>query len=316
MADTEQKQTPVPFVPPSQVSPADLMKAFQDEGIVEKPAEPAPVAGKTATEPAAQPPAPAPQKTEELPALLKIAKERDAFRKEVEPLKPYMEALKVLSPTEAQRLAQARQSGDPVAALAALGFTHQQYTQKLLSLPPTPTQEEGKPEETKEAPSAEIDTIKQELAALKAEREQARIQQSRAQVLAQMKSIVKDNPKFDLINKTEDVEGIERVLIQHHQQYGTLPGSTLEESVLLAAEMYEAQLKKEAERWQKVLTGFKESAPVSTTKAPESPPSTGTVQTRTLTNANTTAPAAVRTVPKTREEIIAAIIEGRDEDLA
>jgi hypothetical protein len=34
-----------------------------------------------------------------------------------------------------------------------------------------------------------------------------------------------------------------------------------------------------------------------------------------LTNANTTAPAAVRTVPKTREEIIAAIIEGRDEDL-
>ena len=312
MADTEQKQAPASFVPPSQVSPNDLMKAFQDEGIVEKPAEPAPVAGKTGTEPATIPAPVATQKTEELPALLKIAKERDAFRKEVEPLKPYMEALKVLSPTEAQRLAQARQSGDPVAALAALGFTHQQYTQKLLSLPPTP--EEGQKAEAPE-PTSEIQAIKQELAALKAEREQAQIQQSRAGLLAQMKNIVKDNPKFDLINKTEDVEGIERVLLQYHTQHGTLPGSTMEESVLLAAEMYESHLKKEADRWQKVLTGFKESAPVSATKAPEPPPSAGTVQTRTLTNANTTAPAAVRTVPKTREEIIAAIIEGRDEDL-
>jgi hypothetical protein len=312
VADTEQKQAPASFVPPSQVSPNDLMKAFQDEGIVEKPAEPAPAAGKTGTEPATIPAPVATQKTEELPALLKIAKERDAFRKEVEPLKPYMEALKVLSPTEAQRLAQARQSGDPVAALAALGFTHQQYTQKLLSLPPTP--EEGQKAEAPE-PTSEIQVIKQELAALKAEREQAQIQQSRAGLLAQMKNIVKDNPKFDLINKTEDVEGIERVLLQYHTQHGTLPGSTMEESVLLAAEMYESHLKKEADRWQKVLTGFKESAPVSATKAPEPPPSAGTVQTRTLTNANTTAPAAVRTVPKTREEIIAAIIEGRDEDL-
>lgn len=310
MADTEQKQAPASFVPPSQVSPTELMKAFQDEGIVPKPAEPAPEAKPAeAAPPAAQP---ATQKTEELPALLKIAKERDAFRKEVEPLRPYMDALKVLSPTEAQRLAQARQSGDPVAALAALGFTHQQYTQKLLSLPPTP--EEGQKAEAPE-PTSEIQAIKQELAALKAEREQAHIQQSRSQVLAQMKQIVKDNPKFDLINKTEDVEGIERVLTQYYAQHGTLPGSNLEESVTLAAEMYESQLKKEADRWQKVLTGFKESAPVNATKAPEPPPSAGTVQTRTLTNANTTAPAAVRTVPKTREEIIAAIIEGRDEDL-
>lgn len=309
MADTEQKQNPPSYIPPSQVSPADLMKAFQDEGVIEKPAEPAPAPQKVA-EPA---PAPVQTKTEDLPALLRIAKERDAFRKEVEPIKPYVEALKVLSPTEAQRLAQARQSGDPVAALAALGFTHQQYTQKLLSLPP----EEGKKEEPKVAPEmSEIQSIKQELAALKAEREQAQIQQSRAGLLAQMKTIVKDNPKFELINKTEDVEGIENVLLQYHTQYGTLPGSTMEESVLLAAEMYESKLKKEAERWQKVLTGFKEPAPVNATKAPESPPSTGTVQTRTLTNANTTAPAAVRTVPKSREEIINAIIEGRDEDLA
>lgn len=313
MADPEQKQTPAPsYTPASQIDPAELMKAFQDEGIVEKTAEPAPVADKTGAEPAATPAPVATQKTEELPALLKIAKERDAFRKEVEPLKPYMEALKVLSPTEAQRLAQARQSGDPVAALAALGFTHQQYTQKLLSLPPTP--EEGVREEKPE-PMSEIQTIKQELAALKAEREQAQIQQSRAGLLAQMKNIVKDNPKFDLINKTEDVEGIERVLLQYHTQHGTLPGSTMEESVLLAAEMYESHLKKEADRWQKVLTGFKESAPVSATKAPEPPPSAGTVQTRTLTNANTTAPAAVRTVPKTRAEILAAIAEGRDADL-
>ena len=312
MADPEQKQTPAPYVAPSQVDPAELMKAFQEEGVVEKPA-PAPAPAPTQTQKAEPPPAAPPAKTEDLPALLKIARERDAFRKEVEPLKPYVEALKVLSPTEAQRLAQARQSGDPVAALAALGFTHQQYTQKLLAMPPEDAKTEEPPKASPDL--SELQTLKQEVAALKAEREQAQIQQSRAGLLAQMKTIVKDNPKFDLINKTEDVEGIERVLLQYHTQYGTLPGSTMEESVLLAAEMYEAQLKKEADRWQKVLTGFKEGAPVNPAKAPESPPSAGTVQTRTLTNANTSAPAAVRTVPKTREEIIAAIIEGRDEDL-
>lgn len=311
MADTEQK-TEAPqqqsYVPPSKIDPAELAKAFQDEGLVEKPASPppvAPAAGKAATQEVAKP------AVSEEPLLLRIARERDAFRKESEPLKPYLEALKVLSPTEAQRLAQARASGNPVAALAALGFTHEQYTQTLLGEKPAVASE--KPTSEK-AGDPEVMTLKQELAALKAERESEKIQSSRTQMLGQMKDLLKNNAKFDLINKTGDIEGVERVLIQYHSAHGSLPGSTLEESVTLAAEMYESQLKKEADRWSKVLTGLQGNAPVSATKVPESP-STGTAQTRTLTNSNTTAPAAVSAAPKTRAELLAAIIEGRDDFL-
>ena len=311
MADTEQK-TEVPqqsYVPPSKIDPAELAKAFQDEGIVEKPASPppvAPAAGKAVTQEAAKPAA------SEEPLLLRIARERDAFRKESEPLKPYLEALKVLSPTEAQRLAQARAAGNPVAALAALGFTHAQYNQALAGVKDETPSEKAVSEKTGDP---EVMTLKQELAALKAERESEKIQSSRTQMLGQMKDLLKDNAKFDLINKTGDIEGVERVLIQYHSAHGALPGSTLEESVTLAAEMYESQLKKEADRWSKVLTGFQGSAPVSATKVPESP-STGAAQTRTLTNSNTSAPAAVSAAPKTRAELLAAIIEGRDDFLA
>ena len=307
MSDTEKPAAPAAptaFVPPSRIDPAELAKAFQDEGIVEKPASPPPVEAKPAVTETTKPP---PTETE--PTLLRIARERDAFRKESEPLRPYLDALKVLSPTEAQRLAQARASGNPVAALAALGFTHEQYTQTLLGEKVSPAASE-KPSE-----ASEFATLKQELAALKAERENERVQSSRTQMLGQMKDILKDSPKFDLINKTGDIEGVERVLIQYHAAHGSLPGSTLAESVTLAAEMYETQLKKEADRWSRVLTGFKEGAPVEPTRAPESP-STGTAQTRTLTNSNTSAPAAVTAVPKTRKEIEAAIIEGRDDFLA
>lgn len=315
MSDTAQKseapqqQT---FTPPSQINPADLAKAFEDEGIIPK-SEP----GKTATPEVANPAAnpakePAKAAASEEPLLLRIARERDAFRKESEPLKPYLEALKVLSPTEAQRLAKARAEGNPVAAMAALGFTHAQYNQALAGVKDEPNADQKINARGEES---DLTTLREELAALRAERENEKVQSSRAQMLGQMKTLLKDNPKFDLINKTGDIEGVERVLIQYHSAHGSLPGSTLEESVTLAAEMFESELKKEADRWSKVLTGFQSSAPVTSTKVTESP-STGTAQTRTLTNANTSAPAAARTVPKTREELLAAIIEGRDEELS
>jgi len=297
---------PAPYTPPSQTNAADLVASFEaSEG-----AAPSTPAATPSAAPAAATPAPEAKPAEDVPALLKIAQARDAFRKESEPLRPYLDALKVLSPTEAQRLAKARADGDPVAALAAMGFTHSQYTQRLLGQKDAPT--EAEPESK---PASEYDALKAEVAQLKAERENEKVASTRTQVLEQMKGVLKDSPKFALINKLGDYEGVERTLIQYHAAHGALPGSTLGESVTLAAEMYESQLKKEADRWSKVLTGFQGSAPVEATKAPESP-STGTVQNRTLTNANTSAPAAARTVPKTREEILAAIIEDRDGDLA
>lgn len=302
MAETEQK-TPAPYIPPSQIAPEELAKAFQEDGIVEpspaKPAEPV----KTESPPAA-PPAP-----KDEPALLRIARERDALRKQEEAARPYVEASKAFSPTELQRLAQARASGNPVAVLAAAGFTHAQYTQALLGEKVEP------PPAEKPTGNPEFDALRQEIAALKAEREAERLNISRQQGIGKMKEILKGNAKFDLVNKTEEYEGVERVILDHIAQYGKPPGETFEETVLLGAEMYEAKLKKEAERWQKVLTGFQSSASTPPQKAPESQPSPGAESPRTLTNSNTSAPAAVRPVPKSREEVLAALIEGREADL-
>lgn len=307
MADPEQKTEPAPFRTPSSMNPEDLAAQFDAQEGSPAPVASAPVDNKP-------PPPVAPEKAvseekSDAPQLLKIAQERAAFRKEMEASKPYMEALKVFSPQEAQRLAQARASGNPVAALAALGFTHAQYTQALIGGAEEPEQ----PKADKPPENSEIATLRQELQALKAERDNEKTMTARQQAMGQMKSLLSADAKFKHLNGLESYEQVERVLIDYHSQHGTLPGSTFEESVKLAAEVVEAQLAKEAEKWSKVLTVSPTSAPLSGQKAPESRPSTGTAQPRTLTNAAVTAPSEVKTVPRTRQDIIAAFIE-RGED--
>lgn len=302
------------YTPPSQLSPAELMKAFQEEGIVgtpevAKPAEPAPEPIK-ATEPEpVKPPEPVAAK-EELPALMRIARERDAFRKEMEQAKPHLEALKAIPAHTVSAIAKAIASGDPVSLLAAAGMTHAQYNARVLG---APEPEAEKTEEKVQSGNPDVDSLRQEIQALRQERDAEKMQATRTQVLGQMKSILADSPKFSTINALGDFEGVEKVLIDYHRVHGSLPGATLEESVQLAAEQYESQLKKEAEKWRQVLTPPASSVPVAS-GAPAKPPA-GTASPRTLTNANTTAPAAPRSVAKSKEEVLAAIIEGRDQDL-
>lgn len=305
MADNEQKQTaPVQYTPPSQLDPAELTKLFVEDGVI-TPEKAAEVAGKPATQEVAKP-APVEAKKEDEPQLLKIAREKDAFRKEKEAVAPHLDMLKAFSPQEAQRLAQARASGDPVAALAALGFTHSQYTQRLVGMKP-----EEKPADAP-APEAspKLSALEQELAALKAERENERAQANRREAFSKMETVLKDNPKFSHVSTLKEFEAVERVILQHWNKFGELPGATFEESVALAAEVVEADLKKQAEKYRPLLTTSSSSAQVSS-KAPESP-RPASESPRTLTNANTTAPAAARTTPRTLEEIKQAIANGED----
>lgn len=307
---SEQNQ-PVPeYKEPSQIDPLELAKAFVEDGVINE--VPANLQEKALVAPAqaevkapiaeAKPPA------EELPALLRIAKERDAFRKEQEQVKPYLELLKAFPAHNAQAVAKAVQMGDPVGAMTALGFTHAQYNAALLGVK---GRQEAPPEE-KPSGNPDIDSLKQEIQALRQEREAEKVAASRTGVMSQMKDILKDSPKFEHINKLEDFDGVEKVLIEYHRQHGELPGTTFAESVQLAAEHYESQLRKEAQRWAKVLTPgtVPASVPSKATEAPR-----GHEQARTLTNANTTAPAAPRASPKTREEVIQAILEGREVEL-
>ena len=305
---SEQKQEPIHYTPPSQIDPAELAKALIEDGVIEAPAQAEPVAAPVVEAAPVAKVEEAPKVKEEIPALLRIAKERDAFRKEQEASRPYMEAIKALPPERLHAVVKAIQSGDLVGLIAASGGTHAQYNAQLL----------GAPEKTKEEPVAasgnpDVDAIRQELAELRRERDTEKMNTTRTQVLGQIKSTLKENPKFSTINGLGDLESVERELIAHYNAHGSMPGETFEESVYLAAEVVEARLKKEEERWRAVLTPGTTNAVVPS-KAPELP-STGTVTTRTLTNANTSAPAAVSTVPKTRQEIIDAIASGRFEDL-
>ena len=128
MSDTQEQVTPpapvakVDYVPPSQLGAEALMRALQEDGVIPTPE--APPAQETAPVEEAPKEAAkievAPAK-EELPALLRIAKERDAFRKEMESAKPHLEALKAIPSHTVSAIAKAIASGDPVSLLAAAG---------------------------------------------------------------------------------------------------------------------------------------------------------------------------------------------------
>lgn len=309
MSDTETKsETLVEYTPPSQMDPAELTKLFVEDGVI-TPERAAEVTGKSATPPAAEPaPATPAPKDDEVPALVRIAREKDALRKEKESVSPHLQMLKRFTPQQLQRLAAAAEAEDPVAAMAALNFTHSQYTNKLLGskqvAPETPVSE------TSDDPK--YTSLQQEVAALRAERENERIQTSRSQFFSKTEALLKDDPKFKHLVGLGEWESVERVVLEHIQETGQPPGETLEETIRLAAEVVEHRLKKQAEKWSKVLTPGSAPAPVPS-KAPESP-RPAPESPRTLTNANTTAPAAARTVPKTEAEILQAIADGVDLD--
>lgn len=300
MADTEtdSKQTPAPYVPPSQRDIEELSKALADEGVIEKPVT------------QAAPVAPAPPETakaeEELPAITRIAKKQAEFRKEVEPYKPVLDLL----------LKAKNKQITPSDALAALGYTHSEYVESVLGKQ-APADEPEAPVKAATSRDPEIE----ELRRFKAQYEAEKAQQTRAQALQGIEAAVKKGgDKFKHLATLERWDMVEQVIINYHAQNGALPGDTFEESVALAAEVVEGQLKQESTKWAKLYGGGLTSQPTPATvpnqKAPESPPSTGTETARTLTNSNTAAPAAVRSVPKTREERIAALIEGREDELA
>jgi hypothetical protein len=256
-------------------------------------------------------PAPVPEapKAEEEPMLARMAKREAALRQERQQVEPYIQALKVLPPDRVQALTKALSSRDPVSALAAMGFTHAEYANRMLgdTSPPKPkTPEQASKTELPPEIRGEIEELKAFKAQYQAE--QARIQQT--QLVDQIGKLVKSNPKFNYLTKLEAFGDVLGIINRYHAETQRLPGDTFEESVLMAAELAEKQLQQQAERWGKVLTPPAQPASVVTevAKAPESPPSAGSEVPRTLTNSMASQPAPVQPAPKTRDEAIAALL--------
>lgn len=298
---------PVAYVPPSQINPAELMKALQEDGVIE--AAPAPEAPKAEAAPAPVETPPPPPAKEDIPTLLKIAQERDAARKAAQ-AKQAADPLSTIPPNIAKAIAQAIASGDPVSLLSAAGMTHAQYNARLLGI--EEKKAESTPESKENSLPPEIHTLREELNALRQERERERFEQGQKQALGMIRDVLtKDAETFRFVNKAGDFDAVMAEINDHFARTGQLEGETFEQTVKLAAARREAYY----QEMRKILdlTDGVSSASVSS-KTPGTP-SPGTVSTRTLTNSNTSAPAPVKQIPKTRDEILAAIIAGQTDGL-
>lgn len=272
--------------------------ALKEEGVVAPTPEPA-KAAPPPVPPEVKPEAP---KTEEVPALVKIARQQAELRKEREQVEPYMKALSVIPADRVRVLTAALERRDPIAAMEAIGFTRAEYNNKLLDMPPEDLGKTPQPPPTKSA-----DPEMEELRAFKRTYEAEQVKKQNEQLTEGVARVVKANPKFKLISAHDAFSEVLGILGQFAQENKRMPGDTFEESVAIAAEFVEKRYEAQAERWKKVLTPETQPTTVPEKKAPEKP-SPGPETPRTLTNSNTSAPAAVRPAPTSREEIIAALL--------
>lgn len=327
MADPAEKSeglsTPPPtFRSPSQIDPAELAKAFAEDGVItpEKAAEVA----QTQT-----PPVKPAAKVDERPAekpktLLDLARDRDARRKEQEAkgldaARPVLEAAKDVDPNRLAAVVRAMKTGDMVGLLAAAGGTHSQYTSQLIGVKDPAVKPATPPVDAK---SAEVDTLKERLAQLEAERLEAKVANGRREYIGFIGEQIKDKTEFKALNATEGAaELIEQTLIKFWEGNGRVwpEGVSREDLVTLAARDVEAQVAADIAAQEKRIAKYRGLTPALASgavdpqkKAPAEPPSAGNDAPRTLTNANTAAPAAVRPAPNSREAILDAIARGDD----
>ncbi len=292
-------------------------EALKAEGVVKTdspsvPPSPPTEAPKDAQPPAtefpkeAPAPAPAPEKSWE-----KLMAEKAELRRQQEALRanPNVALQGKLDPGSVQALVRAKESGDPLGALAALGFSYGDITKQLLASPEAPPaqkqQKEADPEPEPARVPAELQARLQRLDQLEA----WALQQQRKEILSQVKASIPAD-KFKLISGREDYERVLGFLEHFHSQTGSLPADNFSESVLVAAEALERQLSQEAERWKRVLTPAPAAATIQTEAQRESPPQSGQVTPvhKTLTN-QVAAPATTQPEPKTRDEVIASLLK-------
>lgn len=285
-------KTDSPSVPPS--PPTEAPKEAQPPAAAEPPKEtPAPA------------PAPAPEKSWE-----KLMAEKAELRRQQEALRanPNVALQGKLDPGSVQALVKAKESGDPLGALAALGFSYGDITKQLLASPEAPPAQKQQQKEADPEPArfpAELQARLQRLDQLEA----WALQQQRKEILSQVKASIPAD-KFKLISGREDYERVLGFLEHFHSQTGSLPADNFSESVLVAAEALERQLSQEAERWKRVLTPAPAAATIQTEAQRESPPQSGQVTPvhKTLTN-QVAAPATTQPEPKTRDEVIASLLK-------
>lgn len=275
---------------------AVLKEELAKQGLTkpeEPPAAPAPAEGAKPPAPKMEEPVKAPEGAPDTikQSFAKLAEQKAAFRAEQERLKPFTEALKALDPQSLSALARAKAAGDPVAALAAMGFTHNDYVNRFVD----GEKPAAKAKEPEKAPE-QLGGVEKDLAEFKA----WRAQQAQAQTLGAIKDLTKDFPH---IAKLERHDLVLQELLDFIGRTGAPPSEDFQESVKMAAQAVEDKLKAEAQKWAKVLTpGAPTGSVPPEVKGTSDSPASGR-EIKTVTNDVQAQPrTGVRPVPQSDED--------------
>lgn len=304
---------------PERIAPAapDYAAIAKEMPAAEAPAAAPPPPAAPASPPAAEP------ETAEKPAAAapeeklgagtpfekgfeQLTKRTHALRLREEAVKP-LEALgKAVNPMQAQALARALVSGDPMAAMTALGFSYADIAARVAG---APAKTEEKPEEKKpEAAAREEDP---ELVAIKAHyRAQAAAQQEAAILDGIKSTIMGAADKFKTVAGLEDFKGVQRVIdemwVGSHPdpRFRSLPSENAVENIAIAAEEYERRLSSgevqlTKKQWEKLqsLTAPPSSGSTPAEATRERPGTAQVSAAKTLTNKVSAPPAATATRP-------------------
>lgn len=248
----------------------------------EAPAVP-PAAKTTPEKPVEPPPA---QKSELEVSFEKLVAKQQELRKEAEVAKPGIELANTIGVQNAQALAKAIVSKNPLDALAAIGFSYTDVANAVIgkggekkpAAPQKPPEQE-QPKNGVPVRDPEVEAMLREHRAQKARQEQQAVE-------SKIRELVKANPKLELVNKLdagtgEVVRVIEEMFVRGG---GKFPTSTIEETIRIAAEEAESRLLRQKEQWSKVLTVGEKAATVSPTTATETPKPAQDGGGKTLTN--------------------------------
>lgn len=273
--------------------------AAPDQGALEA-AEPAEAAESEPEEGEAEPekPAAAPPKPDKITKSLadvaaakaELRRERAALDAEAGPVKAVLQALK---------------TRDAMALLAAANIPWSEAARQVLEGTGT------KPPKKQAAESEDEDPRDARIAALEQENAANKANATKAKVLGAVSALVKDNEKFNHIAKLGEESRVLEYIERYHAQTGELPGETLEESLTIAAEAVEVQLKKEAARWQKVLQPASGAATLLPKAAVPAAEATSK-QAKTLTNSTGSGPKTAPVTskaPKSPEDYQRAALE-------
>ena len=310
---------------PERIAPVaiDYAAIAAEMPTVEKPAEPAA---------AAAPPPPSGEKPAESAPAEKLPPEAEApfkkgfdqlvkgqaeLRAQRDALKPFDGLSKAVSPVQAAALVKALASGDPLAAMTALGFSYADVSARVAGGAAKPT-DPPKPTATEpEKPTAE--STDPELVEMKRAWKAQQAQQAQQTILDSIKTAVTGaGEKFKTISGLEDFEGVRRVIdemwVASHPdpRQRFLPSENGLENIAIAAEEYERRLAAgevtlTKKQWEKLasLTGAPASGSTPA-RPPENRPGTAPVSAaKSLTNKTAAPPAPV--APRPSEPDYAAL---------